>query len=82
MLTYAETARSSTIVPLAPVSQGQRQQDTAHYVSSAFSYAIGPIDPAQLITMHAHLSDGEEHATHAVTFAILDPQRPCLSGWV
>ncbi len=60
MLTYAETTRSSTIVPLAPVPQGQRQQDTAHYVSSAFSYAIGPIDPAQLTTMHAHLSDGEE----------------------
>ena len=59
MLNYAETARSSTIVPLAVVSQSQCQQDTAHHISSVLSYAIGPIDPAQLITMHAHLSTGE-----------------------
>jgi hypothetical protein len=60
MLNYAETASSSTIVPLALVLQSQCQQDTAHHISSVFSYAIGPIDPAQLISLHAHLSTGEE----------------------
>ena len=29
-------------------------------LSLASSYAIGPIDPAQLLTLHAHLSTGEE----------------------
>src|SRR6266566_1421072 len=60
MLNYAETASSSTNVPLAPVPQSQHQQDTAHYVSSAFSYAIGPIDPAQITSLHVHLSTGDE----------------------
>lgn len=29
-------------------------------LSPMSSYAIGPIDPAQLLTLHAHLSTGEE----------------------
>jgi len=59
MLHYAETARSSTIVPLVP--QSQCPQGTTHYVSAVSSYAIGPIDPAYLLTMQAHLSTGEEY---------------------
>jgi hypothetical protein len=59
MLHYAETARSSTIVPLVP--QSQCPQGTTHYVSAVSSYVIGPIDPAYLLTMQAHLSTGEEY---------------------
>jgi len=29
-------------------------------ISSVFSYAIGPIDSAQITSLHAHLSNGEE----------------------
>src|SRR5260370_32861238 len=59
MLHYAETARSSTIVPLVP--QSQCPQGTTHYVSAVSSYVIGPIDPAYLLTMQAHLPTGEEY---------------------
>ncbi len=59
MLNYAETARMSTIVPVMSLPQSQCQQDAACSASSVPSYAIGPIDPAQLITMHAHCSSGE-----------------------
>lgn len=62
MLHSVETARRSTIVPLAFVAQSLCQQDTAHPLSSVFSYAIGPIDPAHLLTMHVHLSTGEQCA--------------------
>ncbi len=61
MLNYAETARSNTFVPLALLLQSQCQGHTTDNVSSVFSYVIGPIDPARLITMHAHLSTGEEY---------------------
>jgi len=60
MLNYAEIASSSTIVPVTSVPQSHCPQNIAGYVSSVFSYAIGPIDPTQLLTMHAPLSDGEE----------------------
>src|SRR5712692_1310345 len=60
MLTYAETACRSSDLPVVSASQSQCQQDTTHPLSSVSSYRIGPIDPAQLIAMHAHLSDGEE----------------------
>lgn len=59
MLNLAETVRISTIVPVAPIPQSPCQQNTTHYVSSVSSYAIGPIDPVQLITTHAPLSTGE-----------------------
>jgi hypothetical protein len=55
MLNYAETASSSTILPMKFVPCIQPQE---HAVT--LSYAIGPIDPAQIITMHAHLSTGDE----------------------
>jgi hypothetical protein len=70
MLNYAETASSSSIVPLASLSQSQYQQDTAQYVSSVSSYAIGPISPAQLVARHGHLSAGEE-------CRLLTPARLC-----
>jgi hypothetical protein len=61
MLHYTETASISTIVSLPVVSsQSQCQEHATGYVSSAFSYAIGPIDPAQLMPMHARLSTGDE----------------------
>jgi hypothetical protein len=56
MLNYAETTHVSTIVSVASLPQDQHQDATA----SAFSYVIGPIDPAQIITMHAQLSTGDE----------------------
>jgi hypothetical protein len=56
MLNYAETARSSTILPVESVPCSQSQDSAA----STFSYVIGPIDPAQIITMHAQLSTGDE----------------------
>jgi hypothetical protein len=59
MLNYAETARISTIVPGMPSSQSQCQQGSTDYVSSVSSYRIGPIDPSQLVCMHAHCSGGE-----------------------
>ncbi len=73
MLNYAETARSSTIVPL--VSQSQCQQNTTCPIS--LSYAIGPIDAAQIVTKHVHLSDGEEFTqlipTHLPLSILNDP---------
>ena len=59
MLHYAETARSSTIVPFVP--QSQCPQGMTHHVSAVSSYVIGPIDPAYLLTMQVHLSNGEEY---------------------
>jgi hypothetical protein len=59
MLNYVETAHSSTIVPL--ISQRQGQQDATRYVSSVFSYVIGPLDPAHITSVPVHLSTGEEY---------------------
>ncbi len=56
MLNYAETTSVSTIVSVTALPQDQHQDAPA----STFSYVIGPIDPAQIITMHAHLSTGDE----------------------
>jgi hypothetical protein len=56
MLNYAETASISTILPVESVPCSQPQDSAA----STFSYVIGPIDPAQIITMHAQLSTGDE----------------------
>src|SRR6266516_876813 len=47
-----------TIVPL--VSESQCQPDTYYPISSVLSYVIGPMTPAQIITMHAQLSTGDE----------------------
>jgi hypothetical protein len=55
MLNYVETASSSTILPVDVVPCIQSQERTV-----TRSYAIGPIDPAQIITLHLHLSDGDE----------------------
>ncbi|MBA2677093.1 MAG: hypothetical protein H0U76_01640 [Ktedonobacteraceae bacterium] len=60
MLNSAATARMSTIVPSPVVpSQGQCQQNVTSSVPSVPSYTIGPIDPAHLLTLSAHLSNGE-----------------------
>lgn len=56
MLNYAETASISTLLSLESVPCSQPQDAT----TSTFSYVIGPIDSAQIITMHAHLSTGDE----------------------
>jgi hypothetical protein len=56
MLNYAETASISTILPVEFVPCSQPQDATA----STFSYVIGPINPVQIITMHAQLSTGDE----------------------
>jgi hypothetical protein len=56
MLNYAETTSVSTIVSVAALPQDQHQGIAA----STFSYVIGPIDPAQIITMHVQLSTGDE----------------------
>ncbi len=73
MLNYAETTRSSTIVPLVP--QSQCQQNTTRPIS--LSYAIGPIDAAQIVTKHVHLSDGEAFTqlipTHLPLSILNDP---------
>jgi hypothetical protein len=58
MLNYAETTHVSTIVSVAALPQDQHQDIAA----STFSYVIGPIDPAQIIAMHVHLSTGDECA--------------------
>ncbi len=75
MLNYAETTRSSTIVPLAVVSQSQCQQNTTRPIS--LSYAIGPIDAVQIVIMHVHLSDGEAFTqlipTHLPLSILNDP---------
>src|SRR5260370_12525475 len=64
MLNYAETASSSTNVPLVLVPSSQHQEHTADRTASpsslTSSYAIGPVDPAQITTLHAHLATGEE----------------------
>lgn len=57
MLNYAETTGVSTIVSVPPLPQKSPSQDSP---ASPFSYVIGPIDPAQIITMHAQLSTGDE----------------------
>jgi hypothetical protein len=56
MLKYAETASSSTkvLLPNPP------QQDTTQRLASIHSYAIGPLDPAQLMPWHIFLPDDEE----------------------
>ncbi len=54
MLNYAETTSISTILPLTSVPCRQPQEHPA------FSYAIGPINPAQVTPLHAHLSTGDE----------------------
>lgn len=56
MLNYAETASIGTILSVESVPCSQPQDTPA----SPFSYVIGPINPAQIITMHAHLSTGDE----------------------
>src|SRR6266702_1528153 len=56
MLNYAETVSISTILPLESVPCSQPQDDAA----STFSYGIGPIDPAQIITIHTQLSTDDE----------------------
>src|SRR5438876_3874367 len=56
MLNYAETASIRTIFPVESVPCSQPQD----YTASTFSYVIGPINPAQIITLHAHLSTGDE----------------------
>jgi len=56
MLNYADTASISTTVSVESVSCRQPQTSTA----SPFSYVIGPIDPTQIITLHAQLSTGDE----------------------
>lgn len=61
MLNYAETVHSSTIVPFVSLPQIQCHERTADALSSpTSSYAIGPLDPAQVTTLHVHLSSGEE----------------------
>jgi hypothetical protein len=55
MLNYAETASSSTILPVQFIPCIQPQERVV-----TLSYAIGPIDSAQVITTHAHLSTGDE----------------------
>jgi hypothetical protein len=55
MLNYVETASRRTIVPLESIPCSQFQ-DTA---VTTFSYVIGPIDAAQIITMQAQLSSGD-----------------------
>jgi len=66
MLNYAETARSSTNVPVVLGPCSQHQEHTADRTTSpsspTSSYAIGPIDPAQFTTLSAHLATGEEYA--------------------
>ena len=60
MLNYTETASISTIVSVASLPQSQCQEHTSGYVSSVFSYAIGPVDPTQITSLHTQLSTGQE----------------------
>lgn len=60
MLNYAETTGVSTIVSVTSLPQSQRQEHTTDSATSTFSYVVGPIDPAQIITMHTQLSTGDE----------------------
>ncbi len=53
MLTSDETVWSSTLVPLALVPARHPQADPA------CSYAIGPLDPAQMIVLHTQFSTGD-----------------------
>ncbi len=56
MLNYVETESHSTIVSVESIACSQPQDAAA----STFSYVIGPVNPAQIITMHAHLSTDDE----------------------
>src|SRR5260370_28061465 len=76
MLTYAETASRSAIVPVASVPSSQYQEhliDLPTSLPSPASYAIGPLDPAQFTTLQARLATG-------ATCSLLVPLRlrsPC-----
>lgn len=63
MLNHAETIHSSTIVPLS-VAPDQHQERPIDLIPSLFaapgcSYAIGPVDPAQITTLSVPLSTDE-----------------------
>jgi hypothetical protein len=60
MLNYAEITTVRTIVPVTPLPQSQ--QLSTDYVSSVFSYIVGPIDPTQIITLYAQLSTGDAYS--------------------
>src|SRR5713226_763157 len=65
MLNYAETASSSTILPVGSVSCRQPQEHAVARTSSflsppVYSYAIGPLDATQVTTLQAHLSTSED----------------------
>lgn len=55
MLNYVETPGSSTMIPVESVSCSQPRD----YTASTFSYVIGPMNPVQIIILHAHLFPGE-----------------------
>jgi hypothetical protein len=59
MLTYAETASNSTIVPGEAVPSSQHQERPTDPLPSPGSYAIGPLDPAQVRILPVRLSSGE-----------------------
>ncbi len=59
MLNYAETASVSTIVPVVlPIQCHERTTDALSSPSPS-SYAIGPLDPAQVTPWPVQLSTGE-----------------------
>ena len=62
MLHYADTYRSSTIVSVPRISSYDPSllPTPSSFVSSSFSYAVGPIDPTCLTSLHTHLSTGDE----------------------
>ncbi|MBV9689893.1 MAG: hypothetical protein JO202_09300 [Ktedonobacteraceae bacterium] len=60
MLNYTETTTISTIVSVMPLSPSQCRPLVTDHASSVVSYAIGPINPTQITTLHAHLSTGDE----------------------
>jgi hypothetical protein len=81
MLTYAETASSSTIVPVEAVPSSQQQErpiDPSTSLPFSGSYAIGPLDPAQFSTLHARLATGAECCLliplHLPLWFLHDPQ--------
>lgn len=81
MLNYVETASISTILPVESVPCRQSQEHPA--TTSVCPYAIGPIDPTQLHTLHAHLACGAEIAllvpTQITSTILNDPQ--CKEGY-